>query len=199
MCCFLALLLFLTASRFLRQWNAPAWSFQILDGLAWGVGLAPIVAVGFLVVGLFKLFGADPYEEFSWKSAIRQGINFAFAPTLAIMWLISPQSKFGASMIGQWIPVVGAIVLSAHAIAVLSVTAALKARYAGWPRSRVGSILSIGFTSVLCVAIIIASVLERQVETLQLLWLPWIVVIVASSVSLAPRLQREIAMPLDGG
>jgi len=196
--CTVAPFLFVTASQVLHQWNSPPWSIQLLDGLAgWGMGLALLVAMGLLMVGLAKLFSPNPYDEFSWMPAVRRGINFASVPTLAL-WVSSDQTNFGASMFVQLIPVVGAIELSAHAIAVLHLTAVLKVRCAEWPQSRVVSILGIAFVGLLCAAIIVASVLEQRVETLRLLWLIWILVIVASSVSLAPRLQREIAMPLDG-
>lgn len=157
---------------------------------------AMFVAAGSLMVGLVKLFAPDPYEEFSWISTTRRVINFAAVPVLAL-WVLTAQTNLGPNKLVQSIPAIGALELSAHTVALLYVTAALKARCADGPHRNVPSLRSVVLISVLCVAIIAASAAERDIELLRVLWIVWLTVVGLTSMSLGPKVRRESTIPLD--
>ncbi len=197
LCCVLVAIFSGLASHGLRQWNAPAWSFQVLSVLLWGMVIALFLAVGSLMIGLVGLFAVNPYEEFSWMSATRRWINYISVPALGL-WVLAVQSDGGASAWGTWVPIGGAVVLSAHAIAVLHLTVALKSRCADGPHRRVASLGSVAIASFVCSAIFVTAMLERETELLRVIWAIWVVAVGFSSRSLGPKLQHEMALHPDG-
>ena len=193
LCCILVTLASGFLSLFLEQWIDPAPIFQVLGVVLWGMSIVFIVAVGSLMVGLLALFAANPYDELPWMLVTRRWISYAAVPAFAV-WFLADQPKYAAILWFPYSEIVGAVVLALSALALLHLRVELKSRCADGTNRRASSLRSVAIAAFVCAAIFVAAALERKTETLQMIWIVWIITLAFSSRSLERALQRELKL-----
>ncbi len=194
LCCYAAMLSIVIATLNSRELDTPNWWVEVLEYLTWSMVLGFLVAVGLLWLGLLRFVAPNPRGKQWWSSLLRWQTNSA-AVAVLILWLVTAQVSVGPSGAIDLIPLIGAVVLSIHAIAILQLTASLKARCVNGLHCCNVEHRSTIIASLICVLIFAISAFDHGTERLRAVWILWGAAIAFAAHSLENRLEQEVHRP----